>query len=91
MRMPEVSAGIISCPLISERVAFLNRTLCDIRYTIRVLRAFLMDPVPMYGRRLSFHSVFDIDYHFISLAYLSILKQCGNDDLFHKRITVPVY
>lgn len=75
MGMPEVSAGIISSPLISKGIAFLNRTLRDIRHTIRVLRALLMDPVPMDRCRLSFHSVFDIDDHFISLAYLSILKQ----------------
>jgi len=46
MGVPEMRATV-GVELVSERVSFVNRTLCDVRDTVVVLSSLLVKSVPM--------------------------------------------
>lgn len=69
MGMPKMCAGI-GVELISERISFVHWTLSDVRNTVVVLSASLMNSVPMDNEFQTVHVVQHVNDNLVSFANL---------------------
>lgn len=104
MGVPKVRAGV-RVELISERVAFVYGTLGNVRHAVVVLRAALVESVPMDHQLQTVHVIQHVDDHLVSFANLRRMRmgkktaerldsdECANPRREHAMIMmcVPVY
>lgn len=74
MGVPEMCAGV-AVKLVSERVSLVGGTLSDVRDTVVVLGAFLVNTVPMDDQLQTVHVVQNVDDHLVTFADLNTQKR----------------